>query len=537
MQRPISHPLAGGQMMQNQMMPPGPNPVQLPHFDDGNTFRPLPQVIPERGGTNINVPAAQDLQIQAGQIPPRQIQDLQIQSGQMQPQVIPQPPQQQFGLSGAEQALRAGTQAGVSALSQGQNQALNTLQFGNQFAQDQLQQGVNALGGDFSASAASVDPMTGRPMFQQAAEGVGAFSPAGLQAQGLQSALSGAQGQEAFNQALLNSPVQQFLREQGERAVVNQATATGGLGGGEVLRELTQFGQGLAGTQLQQQIANLQNLSGQGLQAAGQRGQFLSQAGQQQGQLAGQNAQLATQANLASARNSLAAAQQKAGLFGQGAGIGANLAGQGAGMQFGAGQNVANLLSGAGGDIAGMRFQTGRDMASQIGQSASALSKLAEQQGSGLSDIIGGGSSNLANLISGSGQFDANQQAQLGQILANLSVGAGSNAAGLQSEVGKAEFGAQMAAKEDKQQTIGAIAGIVASMFSDERLKDNVELIGKQGDYNVYSWTYNDDIPDKSLVGVRAVGVMAGEVEKINPSAVTKHESGYKMVNYNELGL
>ncbi len=231
---------------------------------------------------------------------------------------------QQYGLSGAEAALQQGLQGGSAALQTGQGQALNTLQQGQNFAQGQLAQGGNilrqgalgglaqlqggtagamrqlqqgqaALSGGFGGSASTVDPMTGQPLFQQAAQGVGAYSPAGLQAQGVQSALSGAQGQAAFDQALIDSPVQKFLREQGERAVINQASATGGLGGGEVLRELTEYGQGLAGTQLQQQIQNLNALSGQGLQAAGQQGQFLSQAGQQQGNLAAQNASLQTQ--------------------------------------------------------------------------------------------------------------------------------------------------------------------------------------------------------------------------------------------------
>ena len=426
-------------------------------------------------------------------------------------------PQQQFGLSGAEQALRSGAQAGVSALGEGQTQALGTLQFGNQLAQDQLgagrnlllggaqagvgqiqqglggalgqlNQGQQALGGGFGASAQQVDPNTGQPFFNQAAQGVGQFTGAGLQAQGLQSALSGAQGQQAFNQALMNSPVQQFLREQGEQSVINQATATGGLGGGEVQKELTRFGQGLAGTQLQQQIQNLGALSGQGLQAAGQQGQFLSQAGQQQGQLAGQNAQLGTQASIASANNALQAAGQQAqlfgqgaqafqntglqganllgqatgqaaGLFGQGAGVSAGLTSQGAGIQAGSGQNVANLLSGAGQNIADARFQTGRDLASQIGQSTSALSSLANQQGSGLADIIGAGGSNLANILSNSGQFDAGQQSQLAQLLANISTGQGTQLANIAQNQGNNAAQTALQAGANQQQLLGNLAG------------------------------------------------------------------------------
>ncbi len=421
-----------------------------------------------------------------GGLPPNQAMQT---MGQPEPAMQAQP---QYGLGGAEQALQAGLGGGISALEQAQAGALGTLGMGQNIAQQniqqglggaqqQLQQGQQALGGDFSAQAVNVNPMTGQPMFQQAAAGVGAFSPAGLQAQGLQSALSGAQGQEAFNQAMLNSPVQQFLREQGEQSVINQAAATGGLGGGQVQKELAQFGQGLAGTQLQQQIQNLQALSGQGLQAAGQQGQFLSQAGQQMGNLAAQNAQLGTNVNMQNAANRLGAAGQRANLFGQGAGfqqqaglqgagIAANLAGQGAGIQQALGGQAANLFSGTGTNLAQGRLQTGRDLANQISGTTSQLSNLANQQGSGLSDILGQGGANIANLLSGAGQLTAGQQTQLAQLLSNLAIGEGSQIAGAQSGIGQAQAGGILGRANAISGTLtdaaGAAAGLPPGTFS-----------------------------------------------------------------------
>ena len=343
----------------------------------------------------------------------------QIQQGQ-------QAAQQQIG--GAQNLLLGGAQAGVGQIQQGLGGALS-----------QLGQGQAALGGGFGASAQQANVNTGQPLFQQAAQGVGAFSGAGLQAQGLQSALSGAQGQEAFDQALLNSPIQQFLREQGEQSRINQAAATGGLGGGAIQQELTRFGQGLAGTQLQQQIQNLQSLSGQGLQAAGQQGQFLSQAGQQQGQLAGQNAALGTQANIASAANRLGAAQGQANLFGQGAqafqqaglqganilgqatGQSAQLAGQGAGLASQAGQAGANVLGQAAGQGAsllgqgaGLSAQLGAQGAGLFGQGAGISAALAGQ-GAG---IQAGTGQNVANLFSGTGQQLSQGRLQAGRDIA-----------------------------------------------------------------------------------------------------------------------
>lgn len=389
-------------------------------------------------------------------------------------QPMQQQPQPQYGLAGAEQALMSGFGGATSAFNQGMNQANTTLQGanrfaqgqfgqgqqalqqGNQFAQNQLAQGRQALGGNFSASAQQVNPLTGQPLFQQAAQGVGAYSPAGLQAQGMQSALSGAQGQQAFDNAFINSPVQQFLREQGQQSVINQATALGGLGGGEVQKELTRFGQGLAGTQLQQQIQNLNALSGQGLQAAGQQGQFLSQAGQQQGNLAGMNAQMGTQANIASANNKLNAANNianlfgqsgqfannlannQANLFGQSGQMAGNLASQGAGYQMNAGNNIGNAFLTTGSNLGNARTRAGELLAGNVSGLQTGLSNLQNQQGSTLADLLGGNSTSIANLISGAGQFDSNQLQALASILSNLETGTSSQVAGLQSQIGAA---------------------------------------------------------------------------------------------------
>jgi hypothetical protein len=65
-------------------------------------------------------------------------------------------------------------------------------------------------------------------------------------------------------------------------------------------------------------------------------------------------------------------------------------------------------------------------------------------------------------------------------------------------------------------------------MFSDERLKEDIAEVGKLADgQKVYSYTYKgDDTPQ--------IGLMAQEVEKKAPEAVSVHESGFKMVNYDE---
>lgn len=346
-----------------------------------------------------------------------------------------QQPQQQFGLSGAESALSQGFTGAGQSINAG---ALNAVQ---------------TLGGDFNAQVQQVAPLTGQPLFQQAGQGVNQFIGAGVSAQQRQAGLSGALGDAAQQQAITSfneSPGQAFLREQGLRQVTNAASATGGLGGGNVLSELQRQGQGLAAQDFQNQFNRLGSLSSQGLQAAGQAGQFLRQAGQQQGNLASQNAQLGTQVGLSNAANALNAAQAQAGFQNQ------------------QGVNIGNLFQSTGQNIAQNRFQAGRDIASQIGKTTSGLSNLANQAGSGLSDLIGSGTGNIANLLSGSGQFNAQQQAQMAQLLANISTGQGSQLAGINQQQGLNQANLALAQGQNAQNFVGNLAG-AAGIFAGQQ--------------------------------------------------------------------
>ena len=74
---------------------------------------------------------------------------------------------------------------------------------------------------------------------------------------------------------------------------------------------------------------------------------------------------------------------------------------------------------------------------------------------------------------------------------------------------------------------IGQIAGLVnagITMFSDKRLKKNIEKIGKYKDLNVYAYEY-------LWSPIKFVGFIAQEVQKLYPEAVGEQD-GYKTVNY-----
>jgi len=134
------------------------------------------------------------------------------------------------------------------------------------------------------------------------------FLAAGTGALGQEQALLGLAGQDAQQQALDSfslRPDQQFVQQQGEQALLRNQAAIGGLGGGNVRRELTQFGQGVASQALSEQLNRLASLRGGGQTATTNLGQF----GAQTASAIGQNIQ---QAGAAQASGILGAQQAKA---------------------------------------------------------------------------------------------------------------------------------------------------------------------------------------------------------------------------------
>ncbi len=118
------------------------------------------------------------------------------------------------------------------------------------------------------------------------------WAQGGGQAFQQQAAFTGALGPEAQSQAYANyqeGPEQAFLREQGEQAVLRNASALGGLGGGNVRKDLMRFGTGLAAQDFQNSFNRLGSVSGMGGQAASQLASGQLQSGQFQ---AGQYANL-----------------------------------------------------------------------------------------------------------------------------------------------------------------------------------------------------------------------------------------------------
>ncbi len=152
---------------------------------------------------------------------------------------------------------------------------------------------------------------------ETAQERLDEFAAQGAPARQAQAALVGLGGQEAQQQAISAieaSPGQQFLRDQQERALVRNAAAIGGLGGGNVRSALQAQAFQRAQTDIANQFNRLGAIGGAGQQAA------LSQA--QLGQLGGaQQAELLQQQGAIRASGILSQNQALQQALGTGVGI------------------------------------------------------------------------------------------------------------------------------------------------------------------------------------------------------------------------
>ncbi len=103
----------------------------------------------------------------------------------------------------------------------------------------------------------------------------------------------------------------------------------------------------------------------------------------------------------------------------------------------------------------------------------------------------------------------------------------------------QANYQASMQEQDQTGSILGGLGGLAVGAaklgaFSDRRLKQDVELVGKDEatGLNLYEFSYIDD-PDLA----RYVGVMADEVRPLFPDAVQRDANGMDRVNYQMLGI
>ena len=314
----------------------------------------------------------------------------------------------QVGLLGSEQALTGGAQAAIDRLD-----ALNAA--GRQDLQSNYQTGLDRASAQAEIARGDITENFGRAeaMFDP-------YRDAGSAAIQKQAALSGALGQEAFDQAYQESPQMAFLREQGMRANLSGAAATGGLGGGNVQKELQRFGQGLASQGLQQQIANLGVLSGQGLGASGSAATIATGAG----------------ANLANIASNLGSQQLQTYT---------NLGNQLANYGLQTGLPAAQMLNNLGINLAQGRTQEGIMRAQDVASTGANLADIYASQGANIANLLAGQRDYLSGIYGDATRNEALAQQGYGANMANLQGNIASGISGVpQAQLNNPDYQSQL---------------------------------------------------------------------------------------------
>ena len=132
------------------------------------------------------------------------------------------------------------------------------------------------------------------------------------------------------------------------------------------------------------------------------------------------------------------------------------------------------------------------------------------------------------NRLAGMAGTGQTQSSDLGQMGSRYGQQAGQGLQGIGNVMGAGIMGGANA-RQRNLQNLWNIGGQLGSAYlmSDRRLKTDIKKLGTHKGYNTYSYRYKNNHQEY-------IGVMADEVQKINPSAVKEIE-GYLAVNYGAL--
>jgi len=115
-----------------------------------------------------------------------------------------------------------------------------------------------------------------------------------------------------------------------------------------------------------------------------------------------------------------------------------------------------------------------------------------------------------------------------GRVLSNL----GQRTGVMAGDIGaQSALAAQQAQAQGQQNAMGII-GTVASMFSDERMKENMKPQGKWKGLTIYSWDWQEWVPEAWRK--MNIGLSAQEVAEKHPEYVD-NVNGFHAIRYNEL--
>ncbi len=142
-------------------------------------------------------------------------------------------------------------------------------------AKQQGKAAQNAANVQSQASEAGIEEQ--RRQFDEIQKLLAPYVSQGTTALGQQGVLAGLQGadqQRAAIEAISSSPELQALMQQGETGILQNASATGGLRGGNTQGALARFRPALLSAAINDQYSRLGGMAGMGLGAATQTGQF-----------------------------------------------------------------------------------------------------------------------------------------------------------------------------------------------------------------------------------------------------------------------
>lgn len=239
-----------------------------------------------------------------------------------------------------------------------------------------LVQARNDVTGSAALAQGRIQDTTG-----QATAELDPFKQTGLLANDRLAALNGLLGPEAQAQAFEEfraSPGQKFLTEQANNNVIGNATAIGGVGGGDVRRELLRQGAGLAAQDFGAQINRLETTRAGGQQAATGTAQLLGNSGIAE-----------------------------------------------AGVLTNQGSQLANLATGNASNIGAARLSTSQLLGNQAFQTGLQEAGFNQQNRMAGANAIGGGAADISSLITEAARQSGNvnlSQAQIDTALAQLGI-------------------------------------------------------------------------------------------------------------------
>lgn len=194
-----------------------------------------------------------------------------------------------------------------------------------------------------------------------------------------------------------------------------------------------------------------------------------------------------------------------------------------------------------------MRNQNALGLASMTAGAATNARRQAEQTGfarsmdvTGLGRGLSGASLGAYGAANASGSTGLNSAMSAGdQYGRSFGQGAGYSMAGAQmgltgqGNILNSQTSAYNTAINAQGEMLGAIAGAGIAKYSDRRLKENIEEVGRDERtmLPLYEFEYIGG------TGKRFLGVMADDVEKKFPAMVFTMPDGYKAVNYAGLGI